>query len=118
MVSPGEVRRLALELPEAVEADHHGMPSFRVRGRIFATLPDGSTLRAMLDEGGIRTAVNDEPEACSELWWGKRLAAVAVDLRVADAALAARLLEEAHERRYAGARQGARRRRTGGSSSS
>lgn len=38
MASPDDIRRLALALPEAVEADHHGMPSFRVRGKIFSTL--------------------------------------------------------------------------------
>lgn len=104
MVSPGDVRRLALALPGAVEQDHHGFPSFRVGGRIFATLPDETTLRAMLEEDGIRTAVHDAPGVCSECWWGKRLAAVAVDLAAADEALVVRLLDEAHERRYAGAR--------------
>jgi hypothetical protein len=97
MVTPGDVRRLALALPGAEERDHHGFPSFRVGGRIFATLPDAGTLRAMLDEGGIRTAIHDAPSVCSEQWWGKRLAAVAVDLAAADEALVARLLEEAHE---------------------
>jgi hypothetical protein len=101
MVTPGDVRRLALRLPDAVEQDHHGFPSFRVGGKIFATLPDDTTLRAMLDEGGIRTAVHDAPGVCSEQWWGKRLAAVAIDLATADEALVARLLDEAHERRYA-----------------
>jgi len=38
MVSPDDIRRLALGLPDAVEADHHGMPSFRVGGRIFSTI--------------------------------------------------------------------------------
>ncbi|MGA0600652.1 MmcQ/YjbR family DNA-binding protein [Caulobacter sp. KR2-114] len=38
MVTPDEIRALALALPEAVEADHHGMPSFRVAGKIFSTL--------------------------------------------------------------------------------
>jgi hypothetical protein len=104
MARPGDVRRLALALPDAVEQDHHGFPSFRVRGRIFATLPDETTLRVMLDEDGIRTAIHDAPDVCSEQWWGKKLAAVAVDLPAADPELVARLLEEAHERRYAGAR--------------
>jgi hypothetical protein len=104
MVSPGDVRRLALALPDALEQDHHGFPSFRVGGRIFATLPDDATLRVMLDEGGIRTAIHDAPGICSEQWWGKKLAAVAVDLATADTELVARLLEEAHERRYAWAR--------------
>lgn len=39
-----------------MEQDHHGFPSFRVNGRIFATLPRPDRLRAMLDEPGIRTA--------------------------------------------------------------
>lgn len=38
MVSADDIRRLALALPEAAEADHHGMPSFRRSGRIFATI--------------------------------------------------------------------------------
>jgi predicted DNA-binding protein (MmcQ/YjbR family) len=38
MASADDIRRLALTLPEAVEADHHGMPSFRVRGKIFSTI--------------------------------------------------------------------------------
>lgn len=38
MPSLEAVRALALEFPEAVEADHHGFPSFRVSGKIFATL--------------------------------------------------------------------------------
>jgi hypothetical protein len=37
-VSPAEARAVALSLPEAVEQDHHGRPSFRVGGKIFATL--------------------------------------------------------------------------------
>ncbi len=38
MASPDDIRRLALALPEATEADHHGMPSFRVKGKIFSTI--------------------------------------------------------------------------------
>jgi len=37
-VTPDDIRRIALSFPEAVEIDHHGMPSFRVGGKIFATL--------------------------------------------------------------------------------
>ena len=48
MVTATLARQLALALPEAVEQDHHGFPSFRVAGRIFATLPSPDRLRAML----------------------------------------------------------------------
>ena len=33
-----EFRKIALSLPEAVEAQHMNHPDFRVRGKIFATL--------------------------------------------------------------------------------
>jgi hypothetical protein len=43
MVSRKQARELALALPEAVEQDHHGRPSFRVAGKIFATSGTSST---------------------------------------------------------------------------
>jgi hypothetical protein len=38
MIAPDKIRAIALALPESVEADHHGFPSFRVAGKIFCTL--------------------------------------------------------------------------------
>lgn len=97
MLSHDEARRLALALPGSIERDHHGRPSFRVEGRIFATLWDAEHMNVMVDEPGIHTAVQANPETCSEMWWGKRLAAVRVDLRVADERLLGELLEDAWE---------------------
>ena len=94
-----KARDLALALPEAVEQDHHGRPSFRVSGKIFATLRDQEHMNVMLDEGGVRMAVQEDPDTCSEVWWGKRLAAVRVDLRRADPETLAGLLEQAWELR-------------------
>jgi hypothetical protein len=97
MVSREEARALALALPDAVEQDHHGRPSFRVGGKIFATQWDDRHLNVMLDEDGIRTAIHDRPEACEEVWWGKRLAAVRVDLTRVDRKPLADLLLDAWE---------------------
>jgi hypothetical protein len=97
MVSQVQARELALALPEAVEQDHHGRPSFRVAGKIFATQWDAEHMNVMLDGGGIRTAIHEWPDVCEEVWWGKRLAAVRVDLRRADAELLAGLLADAWE---------------------
>jgi hypothetical protein len=97
MVSAEQARQLALALPEAVEQDHHGRPSFRVAGKIFATQWDEQHMNVMLDEDGIRTAIHDEPDVCEEVWWGKRLAAVRVDLRRADRKMLANLLADAWE---------------------
>ena len=89
MVSLAQARQLALAFPEAVEQDHHGRPSFRVAGKIFATLWDEEHMNVMLEEGGILTAVQAHQDAASEVWWGKRLAAVRVNLGRADAELLA-----------------------------
>jgi hypothetical protein len=97
MVSAEEARRIALAQPEAVEQDHHGRPSFRVAGRIFATLWDEGHLNVMLDEDGIRTAVQARPEVCAEVYWGRRLAAVRVALAGADADLVRDLVTDAWE---------------------
>jgi hypothetical protein len=69
MVTTEQARALALALAGAVEQDHHGRPSFRVDGRIFATLWDAQHMNVMLDEHGILTAVQDDPGACAERWW-------------------------------------------------
>lgn len=97
MVSREQARQLALALPEVVEQDHHGRPSFRVSGKIFATLWDQDHMNVMLDESGILTAIHHQPATCAEVWWGKRLAAVRVDLRHADSELLAGLLADAWE---------------------
>jgi hypothetical protein len=62
-------RSLALALPGVTEEDHHRMGSFRVGGKIFATVPDVDHIRIMVDEGEIRAAVPENPDACQELYW-------------------------------------------------
>ena len=99
MVTRDEVRELALALPEAVELDHPGRPSYRVAGKMFATQWDDEHTNVMLDEGGIHTAVDAHPATCEPVWWGKRLAAVRVDLRRADRSLLEDLLRDAWETR-------------------
>ena len=98
-VSAEDARGLALSLAEAVEQDHHGRPSFRVDGKIFATLWSDDRINVMLDEGGILSAVHRAPEACQEVRWGKRSAAVGVELARIDAELLAELLEDAWEQK-------------------
>jgi hypothetical protein len=96
-VTREHARRLALALPESVEQDHHGRPSFRVAGKIFATQWDDTHMNVMLDEGGVLTAVEADPAIYEPVRWGKRLAAVRVDLRLVDPAALADLLRDAWE---------------------
>jgi len=88
-------RSLARALPGVTEEDHHGMGSFRVDGKIFATVPDVDHIRIMVDEGEIRAAVAENPDACEELYWGRKLACVVVALQPASANLLRELLTEA-----------------------
>ncbi len=99
MIVAGKVRALALGLPGAIEADHHGFPSYRVGGQIFATLPDPEHLHVMVDEGSIREAVAEHPLACEEKWWGRRLACVRITLAQADPEQVADLLRDAWARK-------------------
>jgi hypothetical protein len=99
MVTLAQARRLALSLPEATEEDHHGIPSFRVRGKIFATVPDDEHLRVMLDRDATRAAIAEDPVACAELWWGRQSSGVSVGLERADHLRLAGLLEDAWRRK-------------------
>ena len=96
-VSPAQARALALALPEVVEADHHGRPSYRVAGRVLATVPDDAAWHVMVGESEAHAA--GAHPACSLLWWGRRLSGVRVELAQVDAALLAELLDDAWRRR-------------------
>jgi len=94
VTSVRQLRRM-LSLPEAIEGDHHGRPSFRVGGKIFATLWDPEHVNVMLDLHQIRIAVNEYPRACREFWWGRQIRAVQLTLLLADAKVVRELLTEA-----------------------
>ena len=68
----------------------------------------------MLDEPGILTAVEANPEICANVWWGKRLSAVGVSLDRADAALVEDLLADAWEHKLRPSREAAAPARTSG----
>lgn len=93
--SAATVRRVALTLPEVVEAPHHDMTSFRVAGKIFATMPpEGGRVHVFLDEEQIEASCAEFPEAVEELWWGTRRRGCRVVLSRATTALLRQLLTE------------------------
>jgi hypothetical protein len=99
LVTADDARALALALPGATEEDHHGRPSFRVRGKIFATLWTPTALNVMADDELILAAVSTWPGTCSPRPWGARLAAVQIDLEAAEPSLVEDLLEAAWSRK-------------------
>jgi hypothetical protein len=98
-MTAGEARKIPLSVEGAVEQDHHGRPSFRVNGKIFATLWTDEQLNVMLPGGRIEQVVADEPDRTEPVHWGKKLAAVRVHLPEADEELVEALLAEAWQRR-------------------
>jgi hypothetical protein len=95
-----EARRAALALPEATEEPHFDMTSFRVKGKIFATVPPGDEfLHIFVDEEEVHASVAEDPKTFEELWWGKKLSGLRVILERADAAQVGELLEEAWRRK-------------------
>jgi len=81
-----DARRLALGLAGAVEQPHHELTSFRVGGKIFATMtPDGAALRIFVSSDEVRDQwVAAEPEAVAPLFWGGRRRGLAVTLAKAE----------------------------------
>jgi hypothetical protein len=99
MVTLARARRIALYLPETVEMDHHGFPSFRVRGKIFATNPDPGHFNILLDEPGIHAAIAAYPRAVEGFWWGSRLSTARLMLQPATLDCITDLLLQAWTRR-------------------
>ncbi|AWM85777.1 MmcQ/YjbR family DNA-binding protein [Microvirga sp. 17 mud 1-3] len=61
-MTPDDVRRLALALPETVEGMHMNHPDFRVGGKVFATLwPDEKRAVVRLEPDHQRMLVESEP---------------------------------------------------------
>ena len=88
-----------MAMPETVEQDHFGNPSFRVHGRIFATVPDANHVNVMVDAFDVESVMRENPESCSELWWGKKLSGVRVSVPDAEPAMLKALIAVAWRRK-------------------
>lgn len=75
-MTAAEFRKIALSLPETVEASHVGHPDFRVRGRIFATLayPNDSYGVLILTPEEQQKVISSNPSGFSAVngGWGRR----------------------------------------------
>jgi hypothetical protein len=91
-----QVREFALSLPEATEEPHFQFASFRVRGKIFATVPPGDEfLHIFVPEEERELALAMEPGFVEKLYWGKRVAGVRIVLAKAKSSVVKRLLTQA-----------------------
>ena len=90
------VRRFALSLPETREESHFDLASFRVKGKIFATVPPGDThLHVFAGDDARELMARAQPSAYETLMWGKRAAGLRVTLAAAKAKDVQKLLRSA-----------------------
>jgi hypothetical protein len=94
------VRRLALALPEAHEAPHFDLISFRVGTKVFATVPpEADVVRIFVDESEARACVTERLVGVELLQWGEKVSGVSVALSTAEPERLSELLEESWRRR-------------------
>jgi len=75
MIDRELIRRMALSLPESLEQDHHGIPSFRVGGKIFCTLHlDRPRMMVKLDPEDQRNLAEGHPGVIEPVpgYWGRK----------------------------------------------
>jgi predicted DNA-binding protein (MmcQ/YjbR family) len=95
-----DIRRLALALPEAVEAAHFDIPSFRVAGKIFCTIHmDRPRMMVKLDPEDQANLSAGHPGVVEPVpgYWGRK-GSTFVAYESADEALIWALLEMAWTR--------------------
>lgn len=69
-----QVQKFALALPEATEAPHHHFSSFRVRGKIFVTIPPKQdALHVFVGEEEREQALALYPDFAEKLLWGGKV---------------------------------------------
>jgi len=79
-----QLRRHALSLPEVTEEPHHDFSSFRVRGKIFVTVPpDEVHVHVFVDEATREQALAFDPEFLEKLLWGSKVVGLRVALSAA-----------------------------------
>ena len=89
----GELRKYALSLPEATEQPHFDFASFRVRGKIFVTLPPDEThAHIFVDEQHRAMAVDLAPDCAEPLFWGQKILGVRIALASAKSAFVKELV--------------------------
>jgi hypothetical protein len=91
-----QVRGFALSLPEVTEEPHFQLASFRIRGKIIATIPPGDAfLHVFVSDEERDIALAMEPGFIEKLQWGERVAGLRVTLAKAKPGVVKRLLTKA-----------------------
>jgi hypothetical protein len=91
------IRQFALSLEAVTEEPHHHFSSFRVRGKIFVTIPPGEQfLHIFVDEQTRDRALVLHGEFIEKLFWGGKVVGLKVSLSAAKLSVVKRLVKEAY----------------------
>ena len=102
-----EVRRYAMGLGAVTKEPHHHFSSFRVRGRIFVTVPPQQEhIHLFPGESAREQALAMYPEIAQKLLWGGKVVGLRVTLAAATPAVVKSMVLAAWQHK-AGARTGA-----------
>ena len=92
------VRTAALALADTTEEPHHHFGSFRVRGRIFITMPPGEGhIHVFLSEPARELALAACPEFTEKLLWGGKVVGVRITLAKARAPAVKAMVRQAYD---------------------
>jgi hypothetical protein len=92
------LRAQAFALPEVTEEPHFDYASFRVKGKIFLTVPpDEKHAHIFVAEQDRELALVMYPEFVEKLMWGKRVAGVRIVLSKAQPRVVSKLIRRAWE---------------------
>jgi hypothetical protein len=94
------VRRYALSLEAVTEEPHHDYSSFRVRGKIFATVPPKEeVIHIFVGEEDRERALVLYPQFVEKLLWGGKVVGLRVALATAQVGVVKSLVGKAYETR-------------------
>lgn len=90
------LRKYALSLPEVTEQPHFQFGSWRVRGKIFATLPPGDTcIHVFAPEPVHEEVLAMYPAFIEKLRWGGKVVGLRIVIAAAPGALLKSLVHQA-----------------------
>ena len=91
-----DIQICALSLPSVTEEPHFDYSSFRVRGKIFMTVPpDELNAHIFVSELDRERALIMYPEFVENLFWGKKILGLRVNLAKAKSAIVKELIRQA-----------------------
>lgn len=94
----GAVRQYAMALEAVTEEPHHHYSSFRVRGRIFVTVPPpAEVIHVFVEEEEREVALALYPDFVEKLHWGGKVVGLRVALAQATAPAVKSLVSKAYE---------------------